>query len=164
MKLPWSIKVITLTKCSLQTNRNTIQTSLEKEFPTIKCKNTSGCWKIFCSYYWKKNRDQMWVLKGIETVIVKVSCLSPSLTCTADGGHMKQDRESEEQEWCDIWHLARWKEESWRICASITYSWHCAYWKPSITWKLQHDFQVCWDLHHITSRHRAELLLRERKR
>lgn len=30
-------------------------------------------------------------------VAVKVSCLSASLTCTADGGHMKQDCETEEQ-------------------------------------------------------------------
>lgn len=43
------------------------------------------------------------MLKETETVTLRVSCFSANLTCTADGGHMKQDRESEEQEM--MWHL-----------------------------------------------------------
>lgn len=37
-------------------------------------------------------------VKGTETRTVEMSCLSASLYCTADTGHMKQDCESEEHE------------------------------------------------------------------
>lgn len=98
VEFSWSIKVITLTQCSLQTDRNKLsRPHWRRTFPQSSVKTALDAENFFVPII-EKNRAQMWALKGTETGTVKVSCLSASLTCTADGDHMKQDWETGEQE------------------------------------------------------------------
>lgn len=103
MKFSQGIKIIILLWCSLQTARKKLsRPHCRENFPQSNVKTALDSERVFVPIYWK-DRDQIWVLTGTETITVEMSCVSASLYCTADTGHMKQERESEEHEM--MWHL-----------------------------------------------------------